>query len=48
MFATQDDDGAEFRDKAFDEDFRKVTLVGNAPVSGVKLSPITLFVNGLR
>ncbi|XP_065082737.1 uncharacterized protein LOC135705089 [Ochlerotatus camptorhynchus] len=32
VFATQNDDGAEFRDKAFDEEFRKVTVVGSAPV----------------
>lgn len=48
VFATQNDDGAEFRDKAFDEEFRKVTVVGSAPVSGLKLSPVTLYVKGLR
>lgn len=32
-FATQNSDDSEFRDKAYDEDFKKVTWVGDVPVS---------------
>ncbi|XP_062549631.1 uncharacterized protein LOC134214241 [Armigeres subalbatus] len=36
VFATQNDDGTEFRDKAYDEEFRKVTWVGDKPVHALE------------
>lgn len=33
VFATQNGEESEFRDKAFDEEIRKVTWVGDKPVS---------------
>ncbi|XP_039442082.1 uncharacterized protein LOC120422645 [Culex pipiens pallens] len=35
-FATQNSDDSEFRDKSYDEDFKKVTWVGDVPVPALQ------------